>query len=1224
MKNSILQKIKTHTLAMGIATTAVFSVLIAAVLFAAWQTMASAGNRLGDSAATDAKRILIEQTEHEISRLAESKAAVSDEKLAATAEYIRIISQIATNIKSNPAQYGRRDISFPDTANTDGKVTVMVQIPNQNTTFNMLRNEIELMANIQDVLLAIQINNANVGTTYVGTEYGVTICADPDSAQKTPYFDPRTRVWYSNAKQANNLVWTDVFEDYLGRGLAITCAKPFYDAAGRIAGVVGIGTFLNVLSEEVVGTKISETGYAFIINQKGEMIISDSIKKDADGRITRENILESPDFPRETAQKMISGENGIEHVIIDGKEKLIAYHGLNTVPWSLAVVIEAEEVIAPALMLEDNIINLKQSTLAAFNGAIRLVAALAGIILVFIIAGVMFFSERLARDITGPIQKLTADATLIGAGNLDHVLEIKTGDELEILADSFNSMIAGIKTITAEKKRLEIASSEKTREAQVVQEANKNLQSILNMLPVGVRIMNMEDDSLLFANQALLNVFNCSSMEQVLGHSGFEFMPQVQPDGRKTTDAVAELFQKESATVEMQYVKLGGEPFIARIHYITTNFKGKRASLAVLEDMTAEREYQEKLRNIALQEQEANQLKSRFLATMSHEIRTPMNAIIGIMEIQLQKEDNPPDTKEAFEKIYESGNLLLNIINDILDFSKIAENKMEIVPFRYDIPSLINDTAQLNYLRCESKPIKFTVSVDPNTPLELIGDGLRVKQVLNNLLSNAFKYTGEGEVELSVFSEPSGGEASSGFVKSVEEIIVFRISDTGQGISEEHLGRLFEDYMRFNQDINRSVTGTGLGLSITKRLVNLMHGEIYVESQLGKGSVFTVRLPQKRFGNAVCGEENSRRLKEFDFHSTEITKKTHIAREYMPYGSVLVVDDVKSNLFVARGLLTPYGLKIDTVDSGSQAIDKIKKGNVYDIIFMDHMMPGMDGIETTRIIRGRGYDRPIIALTANAIVGQAEMFMRNGFDGFIPKPIDSRRLNALLNEFIRDKKPPEIVDAARQERYNKEVKGKAAVPTAHTPTADRHTEKKEKLSELEKFFLLDAENAVNKFEELYAKINALDEKDIESYEITVHGIKSALANIGETKLSETAYRLEQAAIEKNLAVITGETRAFIDALKSLIEKMTPAKDSNDAQITDEDAAYLREKLIEVKTACEAIDKKAAKTALGDLKQKNWPHNISGALDEISVHLLHSDFDKAAAKAAENIQDAKNT
>jgi len=1120
-KNSLYLKLRTHMLIIGIATAVVFSILIAAGLYVTRQAMLTAGNKLGDSAAEDARQLLIEQAEVELSRLVQGKTANNDEKLAATAADVRIISQIATAIKSNPGRYGRREISFPDTGNTEGKITAMVQIPNRETSFGALQGEIGLMANIQDTLLAIQINNANAGTTSVGTEYGVTICADPDSALKTPYFDPRTRPWYINAKQANGLIWSDVFEDYLGRGLAITCAKPFYDAYGNIAGVAGMGMFLNVLKEVVAGTKIGETGNAFLVNEKGEIIISDSIniKKDENGKLIWENILNSDNFPHETALKMVNREKGIAHVIMDGKEKIIAYHGLATVPWSLAVIIDADEIISPALALEDNIIELKEATIGIFDRDIMWIAVIAVFILVFVIIGVLSLTGQLATDITEPLEKLTVDAARISAGDMDHVLEVKTDDELEILVTALNSMITSIKTITADNERLEIASAEKTRETEIIQEANQNLQTILNMLPVGVGVMSTEDHTFLFTNKAFLDVFNCTAIDQILGHSAFEYMPVIQPDGKKTRDLLYEIFLKESATTEMQCVKSGGNPFIARIHTINTDFKGVRGSLGVIEDTTAEKEYHEKLQNIAQQEQEANQLKSRFLATMSHEIRTPLNVILGIMEIQLQKDNNPPDTQDALEQIYESGTLLLNIINDILDFSKIAEGKMEIVPFRYDIPSLINDTAQMNYMRCDSRPIEFMVTVDPKTPLELIGDGLRVKQVLNNLLSNAFKYTKEGEVELSVFSEPADDDENV--------IMVFKIRDTGQGIPDDHVSRLFQDYMRINSDLNRSVTGTGLGLSITKRLLDLMKGEVSVESKAGKGSVFTVRLPQRRYSDAVCGTDNVQRLRDFNFSSNSIAKKTQIVREYMPYGKVLIVDDVKSNLFVARGLLTPYGLQIDTLDNGVEAVEKIKNGNVYDIIFMDHMMPLMDGIEATKIIRGLGYTRPIVALTANAIAGQAEVFLENGFDAFISKPIDSRKLNSILKDFIRDKQTPEVIEAARREQTQKSVKGK------ETPE-----DKKKELSELEEIFLIDAGNAVNLLEGLYARINELGEKDMELYKVTVHGSKSALNNIGETKLSETALKLEQAAKEKDVAVLSKETPAFIDALKAVIDKLT--------------------------------------------------------------------------------------
>jgi sigma-B regulation protein RsbU (phosphoserine phosphatase) len=588
MKNSIYKKLRIHMLVIGIATAVVFSILIAAGLYVTRQAMVSAGNRIGDSAAKDSRQLLIKHAEEKLSRLAQSLAAINDEKMSVTAEHIRIISQIATAIKSNPGRYGRRSISFPDTGNTEGRVTVMMQIPNRETDAGSLQGEIGLMANIQDTLLAIQTNNANVGTTYIGTEYGVTICADPNSARKTPYFDPRTRLWYNTAKEANGLIWTDVFEDYLGRGLAITCAKPFYDANGRIAGVAGMGMFLNVLKEVLAETEIGETGYAFVINEKGEMIISDSIQKDENGKIIRENILESGTFPHETALKITSGKRGIDHVSMDGKEKLIAYHGLKTVPWSLAIIVDAEEIISPALMLENNIINLKEVTLENLDQDIMWIAIIVGVILIFIITGVMTLTGRLTMDLTEPIEQLSIDAARIGAGDLDHVLVVNTGDELEILAASFNAMIDGIKSITAEKDRLETASAEKTHEAQIIRESNQNLQSILYMLPIGIGIMDMDDSSILFANKVLLDVLNCTSTGQVLGHSGFEFMPVIQPDGRKTADLIADIFQKESAATEMQCVKSGGEPFTARIHSISTIFNGSRAAIAVIEDITEE------------------------------------------------------------------------------------------------------------------------------------------------------------------------------------------------------------------------------------------------------------------------------------------------------------------------------------------------------------------------------------------------------------------------------------------------------------------------------------------------------------------------------------------------------------------------------------------------------------------------------------------------------------
>jgi PAS domain S-box-containing protein len=595
--------------------------------------------------------------------------------------------------------------------------------------------------------------------------------------------------------------------------------------------------------------------------------------------------------------------------------------------------------------------------------------------------------------------------------------------------------------------------------------------------------------------------------------------------------------------------------------------------------------------------EQSNRSKGIFLANMSHEIRTPMNAILGISEILLQDKTISPNAEEAFKEIYDSGNLLLNIINDILDFSKIEAGKLEIVPVKYNIPSLINDTVQLNRLRYESKPIVFELNVDENTPLELFGDELRIKQILNNLLSNAFKYTAEGKIGLSVYAE-QGKENET-------VILVFRVSDTGQGMREDQVARLFDEYSRFNMLTNRGVPGTGLGMNISKRIIDMMSGEILVESEAGKGSIFTLRLPQKSIGPAICGAEIADNLRNFSFHSMSISKKAQVVHEYMPYGSVLVVDDVASNLYVAKGLLTPYGLRIETVASGTEAIERIKNGGVYDIIFMDHMMPVMDGIEATKIIRGMGYTNSIIALTANAVVGQSDIFLANGFDGFIPKPIDSRELDAVLDHFIRDKQPREVIEATWREQRTREIEN-----------AFRAAPEIKDMSEIRKYFAADAKNAIEVIEEVYAKLDASGTAGIDRYITAVHGMKSALANIGEMELSAAALRLEQAGKERNLAVIMEETPAFMDALHLLYDKYKPVVNNDETvELSGEQTGYLRDKFLDIRLACEKFDITTAKNTLNELQRKTWPRSVNTILDETSVHLLHSAFKKAAAAAS---------
>jgi signal transduction histidine kinase/CheY-like chemotaxis protein len=406
-----------------------------------------------------------------------------------------------------------------------------------------------------------------------------------------------------------------------------------------------------------------------------------------------------------------------------------------------------------------------------------------------------------------------------------------------------------------------------------------------------------------------------------------------------------------------------------------------------------------KVTELSNETRRASETKTTFLATMSHEMRTPLNAIIGFSELMINGHTDEADKEESLHKIHTSGMILLGIVNDILDITKIEAGKFELVPVDYDLASLINDTVTVNLIRIGEKPIEFGLELDKTLPSRLFGDELRIKQIFNNLLSNAFKYTMEGKVDMAVSGHRGPGE---------DFFLTFTVADTGIGIKPEDLAKLFSEYSQLDTKSNRKIEGTGLGLAITKQLADLMDGRVEVTSVYGGGSTFKVTLKQKFITEVPIGERVVKNLENLDLaRSHQLSPDMSITT--LPYARVLVVDDVKTNLDVAKGMLKPYGMQIDCVTSGQRAFELIRDEKVrYNAVFMDHMMPGMDGIETTRKIReeiGTDYARyiPVIALTANAIVGNDKLFLENGFQAFLSKPIDMKRMDIVLKQFVRDK-----------------------------------------------------------------------------------------------------------------------------------------------------------------------------------------------------------------------------
>lgn len=397
--------------------------------------------------------------------------------------------------------------------------------------------------------------------------------------------------------------------------------------------------------------------------------------------------------------------------------------------------------------------------------------------------------------------------------------------------------------------------------------------------------------------------------------------------------------------------------------------------------------------------EELNQAQNRFFSSMSHEIRTPINTIIGLNEMIL-REDVSKEVAEDARNIQAASKILLSLINDILDMSKIESGKMDIVLTSYDVGKMISEIVNMIWVRANEKGLQFTVDIDPSMPARLFSDEVRIKQILINLLNNAIKYTPEGAVSLSIHSrQTEHGKA----------YVTYSVEDTGMGIRKESIPHLFDAFRREDEEKNRYIEGTGLGLSIVKQLVDLLGGEISVNSVYTKGSTFTVTIEQEIVDEGILGKYDPEK-----FHVADAGERYHQSFE-APEARVLIVDDNTANLLVATKLLRDTKVQTDTAESGEQCLNLTAQVN-YHVILMDHMMPGMDGIECLHAIReqsgGLCRDTPVVALTANAGSENQALYHREGFDGYLLKPVDAAVLEGTLLELL----PDDLVSISEEEK----------------------------------------------------------------------------------------------------------------------------------------------------------------------------------------------------------------
>lgn len=416
---------------------------------------------------------------------------------------------------------------------------------------------------------------------------------------------------------------------------------------------------------------------------------------------------------------------------------------------------------------------------------------------------------------------------------------------------------------------------------------------------------------------------------------------------------------------------------------------GFALSRVAVENIRNTKNNMRRIEELMREAEESNEAKGNFLANMSHEIRTPMNAICGMSDMLLDEELSEQG-KELAASIKSSGNSLLSIINDILDFSKLESGKMVIAPEEYYISSVIHDLLNVVEVRVKDKPVKLLAKVQDSIPRKLYGDSGRIRQILLNIMGNATKFTHEGSVTLEVSWQAEDEKHGR---------LYFSVRDTGIGIKKENLEKLFDAFEQVDLNKNRGIEGTGLGLSISKLLVEEMGGKIWVESEYEKGSTFHFFIEQEVIDASPC--EYGKGVQKTEIKQFKITFKA-------PEAKILVVDDVKVNLRVAAGILKKFGIVPDLIDNAVDCVETLKKCKDYDLIFMDHMMPEIDGIEATGMIRGMNEaytDRvPIIALSANAVKGMEQEFYTAGMNDFLPKPIEVARMSEILLKWLPKEK----------------------------------------------------------------------------------------------------------------------------------------------------------------------------------------------------------------------------
>jgi len=1003
-----------------------------------------------------------------------------------------------------------------------------------------IETELDVLSNIGPLLVKVKENSPESVAIYIAAESSFSFYYPNvhfvEKLKPVNEINLKDAVWYQMARPENNMarktVWTQVYQDEAGQGFMTTAVTPIYSKDGTFLGVAGIDVTLNKIIKNILekNTLAGEPGrmsgmFSFIVDAKGMIVafptnyldmfgLSRKEESIGYGNILEQSLMESRyEQVRAIKDLIVSNNKQNSRIELSNNPVLISSQIMPSTGWYLCMAIP-ESFILSSVNETRSAIDL---VVKKMNNRFR------GVTIVFLLICVGIIVLFLSRQLIIPLNRLIFGAIRVKEGDLTVQLDLTTKDEIGLLIQTFNTMVAELhKSSIREKehtKTLELKVKERTGELfqknkeqshtvallekesrdrnkiqKALQESQAKYRDIFENSVEGI-FQSTPDNKLLSTNPAMARILGYASAKEMLDLVDNVENLYVYPKERKKFIQFLEKNRSISG-FEVQFRKKDNSIIWTSLSArAVMDAAGKLVYiLGSSEDITKRKQAEDALKKASQAAKEANRAKSEFLATMSHEIRTPMNAVIGMTDMVLKTALNK-EQKRYLEVVYESSEHLLSLVDDILDISTIEAKKIEFENRPFHLERLISGVVSMLLNKVGQQDIKLLYSVE-DVPVYLNGDAAKLRQIMVNLINNAIKFTKKGTIQIKAEVDRDAEKIISEPIEPEKVKLLFSIKDTGIGIPKEKFEKIFEEFTQLESSLSRTYGGTGLGLAICKKLVALMGGNIWVKSEVAKGSTFffTIKLH-------LATQDEIRALE----HMAQITPAQPIKKTSKPPFKkyhILVAEDFEINQEVITPILEKTGFLVTIVTNGEEAVQAVKK-KAYDLILMDIQMPVMDGLEATKKIRNLDdpYKAaiPIIALTAHALKGDRERFLKVGMDEYLSKPVRSKELTDIISKLM-----------GRQENerglFKQGMPGKKAIDLDYALS----------LIGNDIDLLLTSCNAIIKY--LPRKVTELNQavskRQYQTVTRLAHSIKTTAKSVGAQKVSKIAFAIEQAGNKK--------------------------------------------------------------------------------------------------------------